>query len=398
VNRHALISGASIAGPALAHQLHARGWRTTIVERAPQLRDEGQNIDIRGTGRVAARRMGIEDAVRAAGTGEVGLKMVREDGTAFATFPAGENDTDGPTAELEILRGDMSRILYERTRDDTEYRFDEQIRDLHDHGDHVTARLAGGDEIDADLVVVAEGTRSRTRDLVVPHARLDELGLYIAYLTIPRVADDDRWWRWYHGPGSCGVSIRPDDKGTARAMLSFLSDVRGLEALSREDQVMILRRTFAGVGWQASRVLAALDDAPMYFDAIAQVRLDRWSSGRRVLLGDAAWAAGPFGTGTSLALTGAHVLAGELDATDDHRVALARYEQRMRPFVDRAQAVRPSLIRAMNPSSSVGVTLHRAAFRTAAEASKRLGVLVNAIGRPPSDAIDLPAYPEPARV
>ncbi|NMO90506.1 FAD-dependent monooxygenase [Actinomycetospora sp. TBRC 11914] len=395
MSRHALISGASIAGPALAHQLHARGWRTTVVERAPRLRDEGQNIDIRGAGRQVARLMGIEDAVRAGGTGEVGLKMVREDGFAFATFPAGDNDTDGPTAELEILRGELSRVLYERTRDHTDYRFGEQIRDLTDHGDHVTADLASGDRVDADLVVVAEGTHSRTRDLVIPGARLDELGLYIAYLTIPQLPDDDRWWRWYHGPGSLGVSLRPDNLGTTRAMLSFLSDVRGLETLSRADQVTILRRTFADVGWQAPRVLEALDDAPMYFDAIAQVRLDRWSRGRGVLLGDAAWAAGPFGTGTSLGLTGAYVLAGELDATSDHRTALERYEQRMRPFVDRAQTVRPSVIRAMNPTSSLGVTLHRAAFRTAAEVSKRLGVLVNAIARPPSDAIDLPSYPEP---
>jgi 2-polyprenyl-6-methoxyphenol hydroxylase-like FAD-dependent oxidoreductase len=161
VPRHALISGASIAGPALAHELHARGWRTTVVERAPQLRDEGQNIDIRGTGREVARRIGIEDAIRAANTTEVGLRFVDERGSAIAEFAAGENDTDGPTAELEILRGEMARIVYERTRDTTDYRFSEQIRDLTDHGDHVTARLAGGEELDADVVVVAEGARER---------------------------------------------------------------------------------------------------------------------------------------------------------------------------------------------------------------------------------------------
>jgi NADPH-dependent 2,4-dienoyl-CoA reductase/sulfur reductase-like enzyme len=63
--RHALISGASIAGPALAHQLAARGWRTTVLERAPQRREEGHNIDVRGAAREAARRMGIEDDIRA---------------------------------------------------------------------------------------------------------------------------------------------------------------------------------------------------------------------------------------------------------------------------------------------------------------------------------------------
>jgi 2-polyprenyl-6-methoxyphenol hydroxylase-like FAD-dependent oxidoreductase len=392
VPRHALISGASVAGPALAHQLHERGWRTTIVERAPRLRDEGQNIDIRGTGREVARRMGIEDAIRAANTTEVGLHFVRADGSPIATFAAGENDTDGPTAELEILRGEMSRILYERTCEETDYRFDEQIRDLTDHGDHVTAHLASGEDLDADVVVVAEGTRSRTRALVVPETEMNELGLYIAYVTIPRAPDDDRWWRWHHALGSRSVSLRPDNLGTTRAMLNFVSDVRGLEELSREDQVMILRRTFADVGWQTPRVLDALDDASLYFDAIAQVKLPRWSTGRRVLIGDAAWAAGPFGTGTSLALTGAYILAGELERHDDVAPALARYEELMRPFVDRAQSVRPAMIRAMNPRTRAGRVLQRGVFATAAQASK-LGGLVNRVGRPPSDAISLPDYP-----
>ncbi|MCD2195195.1 FAD-dependent monooxygenase [Actinomycetospora endophytica] len=398
MTRHALISGASIAGPALAHELTMRGWRTTIVERAPQLRDEGQNIDIRGTGREVARRMGIEDEIRAANTTEVGLRFVDERGSTIAEFPAGENDTDGPTAELEILRGEMARILYERTRGSTEYRFDEQIADLTDHGDHVTARLASGEDLDADLVVVAEGTRSRTRELVVPEVGLNELGMYMAYLTIPRLPDDDRWWRWHHALGSRSVSLRPDNLGTTRAMLIFLSDVRGLEALSREDQAMILRRTFADVGWQAPRVLDALDDASMYFDGIAQAKLPRWSRGRTVLLGDAAWSAGPFGTGTSLALTGAYILAGELDRQDDPRRALIRYEELMRPFVDRAQSVRPGMLRAMNPRTAPGRKLQRLAFGVAAQASGKFGGLLDRFGRPPSDAIELPDYPVDRRI
>ncbi|MFC5061668.1 FAD-dependent monooxygenase [Actinomycetospora atypica] len=393
MTRHALISGASIAGPALAHQLNARGWRTTVVERSPRLREEGQNVDLRGAGREVARRMGIEDVLLAATTTEVGTRFVDERGRAIAEFPAGENDTDGATAELEILRGDFARVLYDRTADDTEYRFGDRITDLVDHDDRVTATLESGARIDADVVVVAEGTRSRTRDLVVPDAELKELGLYVAYATIPRTPDDDRWWRWYHTTGTGGVSLRPDNRGTTRAMLSFMSDVRGLEALDRDSQIAILRRTLGDVGWEGPRVLAALDDAPMYFDAVAQVRLPRWSTGRRVLLGDAAWAAGPFGTGTSTALTGAYILAGELDANPDHRVALERYEQLMRPFIDEVQDVKPAMLKAVNPRSRAGVALQRVAFRAAAEVSSRFGGLFSALTRPRSDAIELPDYP-----
>lgn len=392
MTRHALISGASIAGPALAHELDAQGWRTTVVERAPRLRDEGQNIDVRGAGREVLRRMDLEDAAREAGTGERGLRFVDDDGAAVASFPAGENDTAGGTAEMEILRGELSRLLYERTRERTDYRFGEQIRALTDHGDRVTARLASGEELDADVVVVAEGTRSRTRALVMPDVELTELGLQIAHLTIPRTDDDDRWWRWHSASGARSTSLRPDNLGTTRAMLAFLTDVRGLEALDRDDQVAILRRTYADVGWQAPRVLDALDAAPLYFDAVAQVRLPRWSAGRTVLLGDAAWATGPFGLGTSLALVGAYILAGELSGGQDTGVALARYEALMRPFVDKAQDVKPIALRAMNPRSAAGLSVQRRVLSAAGALSSVFGGLVGKLSGPPSEAIELPDY------
>lgn len=62
-NRSILVSGASIAGPAAASWLAAAGWDVTVVERFDHLRDEGQNVDLRGTGREVVRRMGLEDAV-----------------------------------------------------------------------------------------------------------------------------------------------------------------------------------------------------------------------------------------------------------------------------------------------------------------------------------------------
>ncbi|MFI5658838.1 FAD-dependent monooxygenase [Streptomyces sp. NPDC051684] len=69
------------------------------------------------------------------------------------------------------------------------------------------------------------------------------------------------------------------------------------------------------------------------------MHLETWSNNRTVLLGDAAYCASPMsGIGTSLALVGAYMLAGELSRADgDHRTALAAYETGMRPFVNRAQ-------------------------------------------------------------
>jgi 2-polyprenyl-6-methoxyphenol hydroxylase-like FAD-dependent oxidoreductase len=395
---HALISGAGIAGPALAHQLAAGGWQTTIVERFPQRRDEGHNIDVRGTAREVACRMGIEDDIRAANTTEVGMRFVNGDGSAAASFPmSSPRRSDGPTAELEILRGELSRILIEHTRDTTAYRFDTQIADLTDHGDRVTATLDDGTSIDADLLVVAEGLRSRTRDLVMP-VEVTDLGMYIGYLTIARHESDDRWWNWQHVPGSRGIHMRPDNLGTTRAMLSFLSDVKGLEDLSRDDQIAILRKTFADAGGAAPRILAQLDDAPMYFDAIGQVRAPAWSKGRVALLGDAAFCPSPVGGGgSSLALIGAYVLAGELCRSDDLPAALARYEQFMRPHVTAAQHVRPAVLRGANPRTGAGIRALHTGARVIASPAVRAGMSMigRQFGRIAAEGIKLPNYPLP---
>jgi 2-polyprenyl-6-methoxyphenol hydroxylase-like FAD-dependent oxidoreductase len=394
--RHALISGAGIAGPGLAHQLAARGWQTTIVERFPERRDEGHNIDVRGAAREVALRMGIDDDIRAANTTEVGMRLVNDDGSVAASFPMDDSGRrEGITAELEILRGELSRILIEHTRDSTDYRFDTHIADLVDHGDHVVAVLDDDTSITSDLVVIAEGLRSRTRNLVMPVAVTD-LDMYVAYLTIPRQESDDCWWNWQHVPASRSIHLRPDNLGTTRAMLSFLSTVRGLEDLDRNDQIAILRKTFADAGGAAPRILAQLADAPMYFDAIGQVRAPRWSKGRVALLGDAAFCSSPVGGGgSSLALIGAYVLAGELSRTDDLHTALGRYEQFMRPHVASAQHVRPAMLRRANPRTRAGIrVLHGGAHAFASPAVRTgISLIGRGFGRSAAEDVKLPDYP-----
>src|SRR5262249_10723536 len=115
----------------------------------------------------------------------------------------------------------------------------------------------------------------------------------------------------------------------------------------------IVAKHFAGVGWQAAALLAALRDAPeLYFDTIGQIRLGHWSAGRVVLLGDAAWCAGPGGNGTGHAMLGAYTLAGELAlAGGDHEAAYRRYEQIMRPPVTKSQKTASGAARFLTPAT-----------------------------------------------
>ncbi len=114
--RRILVTGASIAGNALAWWLAKRGFDVTVVERYPQFRDGGQNVDIRGAAREVLRKMGLEQAVADSGTGETGVRFVDAADTTVAQFDVADLGADGPTAELEILRGDLARIFYDASR------------------------------------------------------------------------------------------------------------------------------------------------------------------------------------------------------------------------------------------------------------------------------------------
>lgn len=369
-----LVCGASIAGPALAFWLQRAGYEVTVVERFAELRRGGQNVDVRGAGRAVLREMGLESAVLAAGTGERGLRFVDDAGAVLAEFPAGSGDSDGPTAEAEILRGELSRLLVEAGDADVEYIFGDYVAGLTQHGDHVTVEFANSDPRRFDFVAVAEGTRSRTRDLAFDdHIRYRSLDMYTAYGTIPRTPGDDDWWRWFNAPGGRAITLRPDNVGTTRVTLSFMSPSRGYEDMDPRDQREVLRRLFAGAGWEAARVLAALDaDGELYVDHMTQVLAPRWSNDRVVLVGDAAWCATPIsGMGTTLAVTGAYVLAGELARHGDHRQAFLGYENKMRPLVSGAQKLPPGTPRLAHPKSRVGVALLRTALRLSRTAPVR---------------------------
>lgn len=358
--RRLLITGASIAGNTAALWLAGKGFDVTVVERAPAFRDGGQNVDVRGVGREVLRRMGLEEAALALHTGEEGTAWVERDGSVAAEFRTDELGADGPTAELEILRGDLARLLYERAREHASYRFGEHVTAIAQTEESVRVTFDGGAQERFDAVLVAEGVGSSTRELVFAGDNDPKwMDLTVAYFTIARTASDDQMWRWYHAPGGRSVSLRPDCHGTTRALLSVHKAPGEEVDWDEHRQKSWLREQFGDAGWEAARVLEGLEGSPdFYFDVLRQVRLPRWFDGRLALVGDAAWCATPIaGVGATLALTGGYVLAEELSRSDDVSVAFERYERAMRPMVEEAQGVPKIGPRLMNPQSRLGIHL-----------------------------------------
>lgn len=357
-SRTVLISGASIAGPTLAFWLAHYGFTVTVVERSAALRLGGQNIDVNGPARRIAQKMGIEQAIQAANTGEIGLQFIGQNNQAVASFPK-EGAVSG-TQELEILRGDLVSILYESTKQNVTYRFGDSITNLEQNPDEVAVTFSSGETENFQFVVAADGVRSNTRRLVFGEEPVFKyLGLYTAYLTIPRQPTDTNWWRWYTAIDRRVLMLRPDNQGTMRASVAFLESDEAYEKLSPAEQKHVLKTKLAGAGWEADRISHALDGTPdVYFDKIGQVMAPRWSTGRVAMIGDAAYCPSPLtGKGTTLAMVGAYLLAGELASHERHQDAFVAYEKRMRPYVDAVQKLPPGVPWIVYPRTGWGVSV-----------------------------------------
>jgi 2-polyprenyl-6-methoxyphenol hydroxylase-like FAD-dependent oxidoreductase len=305
---------------------------------------------------------------------------------------------NGLVSKLEILRGDLVDVLYQATKDQTEYQFNIRIEDLNQNEDAVHATLSDGTTLSADLVIGCDGPHSAVRRLVFgPEEQfVKPLGGYNAWFTAPDTVGLDGWYLMYQAPG-LNASMRPSHQPTlCKAGLAFRSEPVAYDRRNSDEQRTLLTRYFAGSGWQCDALLEAAATADdFYFDAFAQVHMPTISHGRVTLVGDAGYCASPLsGMGTSLALVGAYVLAGELGSANSldaqHiQAALQRYEAVMRPYIDRCQDL-PNGIDGYLPKSSsdIAVTarvmkwMQRWPFRSIAERKWFTT----------ADAIELPDY------
>jgi 2-polyprenyl-6-methoxyphenol hydroxylase-like FAD-dependent oxidoreductase len=367
-NKTVLISGASIAGPTLAYWLHHWGFTPTIAEQAPAPRPGGQAVDVRGVARQVVERMGIMPQVRQDSVDERGVAYVDRAGRRVASMPAELFDGEGIVAEIEIMRGDLTRILFAVTRDHTEYLFGDRITELTQGDDGVKVVFAKRAPRTFDLVVGADGVHSGVRALALgPETDyVRHLGAYIAYFTVPDPGDLDNWFLLHNAPGGRVAAIRPERGGTAKAMLSFASPPLGHDRRDIPQQHKLLADAFAGVGWRVPALLEAMWDAPdFYFDSICQVHVERWWRGRAALLGDAGYCGSPLtGLGTSMSLVGAYVLAGELASTpDDHQAAFARYQDQLRAYVAACQKLPPGGVKGFAPQSQAMIWLRNLSMK-----------------------------------
>ncbi|ORA85034.1 FAD-dependent monooxygenase [Mycobacterium malmoense] len=354
-----LVSGASIAGPVLAYWLSRHGFEVTVVERAPTLRKTGGHaVDLFRPAMEISAQMGVLPRIEALATQTTRLTMYREGRPRPTEIDLTKIYRAASDRHVEIMRDDLSEIYYAAGRDDVEYLFGDSITTI-EHDGEVTFEHAGGRRF--DVIVGADGLHSNVRRLVFgEEAGLTRfLGGYLAVVSAPKALIDDAGMVGHVGVGRVAVIYTAAHLDDARVVFLFRSE-QELTYDHRDTlrQKELLRGAFAGMHSQVDRWLEEIDRTPtFYFDAITQLRMDRWSRRRVTLVGDAGYCPGPaVGGSTSLAVVGAYVLAGELAKADgDHLRAFAAYELAMREPVRLSRAFARGAAKSIVPSSRVGV-------------------------------------------
>ncbi|MEV5501028.1 FAD-dependent monooxygenase [Nonomuraea fuscirosea] len=338
-----LISGAGIAGTASAYWLRRHGHTVTVVERASAIRTGGYKVDIRGAALTVVERMGLLDAVRDRSTDMRVATTYDAKGRVVCTLDAAL--FGGRTGEdLEIMRGDLNELLYDLTRDDVEYVFGDSITGIAEDG---TVTFERSPSRRFDLVVGADGMHSTTRRIAFGEEPgfTRDLGHYISICTVPNSLGLDREEAVHATVGRTANVYSTRRDRNAKALFMWSSEPLDYDHRDVAGQKKLLERAMDGVGWRVPALLEDVREADdLYFDSVSQIHMDRWSRGRVVLVGDAGYCASPAsGQGTSLALVGAYVLAGELTGGD----GLEGYERELRPFVEANQALGPTNIKGM---------------------------------------------------
>ncbi len=389
-----IINGVGIAGPTLAYWLRKAGHEVLLVEEAPQLRRGGYIIDFWGVGYDIAEKMGLLSRISDLGYQVREVRFVDRHGRKCGGFSVDVLNrlTNGRFTSLR--RSDLAATIYGALDGTVETIFGDSIASIQEVGGCTRVSFDHAPPREADLVVGADGLRSRIRRLAFgPEAEVEvSLGYHVAAIEVEGYRPRDELVYVSHGvPGRqiSRFSMR-DDK--TLFLFVFRDEYLTTESHSTEqERKSVLTNVFADVGWESTRILAAMAGAKdIYFDRVSQIRMDHWTRGRTALVGDAAACVSLMaGEGTGLAMAEAYVLAGELrNCEGDHGAAFARYQERMMPFLKRKQESAAKFASSFAPKTAFGLT-----FRNFVTRLLRLPFVADFLfGRDLRDDIKMPDY------
>jgi 2-polyprenyl-6-methoxyphenol hydroxylase-like FAD-dependent oxidoreductase len=393
-NPSVLISGAGIAGPTLAYWLLARGFKPTLVESAPRLRAGGYMIDFWGLGYDIADRIGLLPALESRGYRAEELRFVDDCGRRVGGFGVDVFRRMTGGRYVSLPRGELAEAIYRTVAGRCEIIFGDGVAGIAQSSDAVGVEFHHAPARQFDLVVGADGLHSAVRNLVFgpsdPYERY--LGYAAAAFEVEGYRPRDEGVYVSHGlPGRQIARFAMRNNRTMFLLVFAAARPPAVDPDDVQQQKAILHREFDGAGWECPQILQALDRCEhVYFDRVSQIRMDAWSRGRVVLVGDAAFCPSLLaGQGAALAMTAAYVLAGELaEAEGRFQPAFERYEALLRAFIVGKQTAAERFSAFFAPKTSFGIFL-----RNQVSKALRIPLVADAvIGRSLLDRVALPTY------
>lgn len=360
-NKTVLISGAGVAGLTLTYWLKRHGFTPTLIEKSPCLRTGGYKIDLRGVALKILKQMGVYSTIIENRTAIARAVCVDEKGDQVTQMSTDLLGTRLEGIDLEIMRGTLCLIIQEAIGE-IDCLFGDSITHIIDNSDSVYVQFEKNRPRTFDIVIGADGLHSTVRKLVFGNESdfSQEFGVFVSVFSIPSFLAESDCEIEHHSLRKF-VNIYRDPKDTnAKVALAFSVD-KPFYSRNPHEQKKLIEEVFANSGWKMPQILEAMKESPeFYFDSMAQIHMPNWSKGHIALVGDAAYSATPMsGQGTSIAIAGAYVLAGELaDARGDTEIAFLHYEKLMRPFAKQNQDLAKTSARIMG-GSSYSVWLYR---------------------------------------
>src|SRR5215469_6541758 len=265
-NTTILISGASIAGPTLAYWLKRYGFTPTVIERAPQLRAGGYPVDVRFEAVQVAKLMGIWPRLQQEKTSFSEISFVNERNERVGLVNGQAMRQTFDLDVVEIMRGDLAKILYERTSDEVEYCFGDSIQALKQDEEGVDVTFERGGSRRFDLVVGTDGLHSILRTLVFgDEAQFEHyFGYHFGVFTTDNYLGLDEACAQLYGVPGKQVVLR-STRGNQALVAFFLfkqpTKLRyDYHDLAQHKQ--LLAEVFAGEGWEVPRLLEQMQTPP----------------------------------------------------------------------------------------------------------------------------------------
>lgn len=367
-NKNVLISGAGIAGVTLAFWLKKFGFNPTIIEISPTLREGGYAIDFMGAGFDVAEKMGIIPALEKADLNISEIAFVDKDNNQHGSMNYQKIKQALNNRAFTLLRSDLAKVIYDSLDKETKIIFGDTITEIQQDAEKVQVVLKSGVTRSFDLLVGADGLHSNARNLVFGNESQFEkyYGYYTSSFTTDDFINEGRAFSMFNVPNK-QVAVYTIGKEKTATFFIFRSPEKlnyGYHDIKKQKQ--ILKDEFMNVGWKCDELLSNIEKtSDFYFDSISQIKMENWSNGRISLVGDACYCPSLLsGKGSTLAMVGAYILAGELKlANGNYKPAFAQYENIFKPFIDKKQKSAQSFAKSFVPKSNFSIWLRNQVFK-----------------------------------